>query len=192
MTGDGRVRHTDEGMLSPMVAPMVLTFVPMASSGGGGGGLAILLPLVLIVGLIWFMSRSQRRQRQRQTDTVARLQPGTRVITTSGQVGVVDEVEDEYVVLEIAPDVFSRFVKQAIGRVLDDPSTALGEPAGSGTSTGTGTGAGTGAGTAAGTAHDAPAPETQEPAAKDDVEDVQDRKDGAAGKPSLPPTHTES
>ena len=171
MTGDGRVRHNDEGMLSPMVAPMVLNLVPMASSGGGGG-LAILLPLVLIVGMIWFMSRSQRRQRQRQSDTVARLQPGTKVITTSGQVGVVDEVEDEYVVLEIAPDVFSRFVKQAIGRVLDDPSTALGEPAGS--------------------AHDTPAQEAHEQAVKDDVEDVQDRKDGAAGKPSLPPTHTES
>ncbi len=154
-----------------MVAPMVLNLVPMASSGGGGG-LAILLPLVLIVGMIWFMSRSQRRQRQRQSDTVARLQPGTKVITTSGQVGVVDEVEDEYVVLEIAPDVFSRFVKQAIGRVLDDPSTALGEPAGS--------------------AHDTPAQDAHEPAAKDDVEDVQDRKDGAPGKPSLPPTHTES
>ena len=158
-----------------MVAPMVLNLVPMANSGGGGG-LAILLPLVLIVGMIWFMSRSQRRQRQRQSDTVARLQPGTRVITTSGQVGVVDEVEDEYVVLEIAPDVFSRFVKQAIGRVLDEPSTALGESAGS----------------AAGTGHDTPAQDAHEPAVNDDVEDVQDRKDGAAGKPSLPPTHTES
>jgi preprotein translocase subunit YajC len=157
---------------------MVLTLVPMANSGGGGGGLTILLPLVLIVGLIWFMSRSQRRQRQRQANTVARLQPGTRVITTSGQVGVVDEVEDEYVVLEIAPDVFSRFVKQAIGRVLDDPSTALGEPAAeqpADTSD---------AGTAA-------AADADEPAEKGPVRDVQDRKDGPADKPLLPPTHTE-
>jgi preprotein translocase subunit YajC len=161
-----------------MVASMVLTLVPMANSGGGGG-LAILLPLVLIVGMIWFMSRSQRRQRQRQADTVARLQPGTRVITTSGQVGVVDEVEDEYVVLEIAPDVFSRFVKQAIGRVLDDPSTALGEPA-------TEQPADT---SDAGPAADA---EAGEPAEKDPVQDVQDRRDGPAGKSILPPTHTES
>jgi preprotein translocase subunit YajC len=180
MTGDGRVRHTDEGMLSSMVASMVPTLVPMANSSGGGGGLAILLPLVLIVGLIWFMSRSQRRQRSRQADTVARLQPGTRVITTSGQVGVVDEVEDEYVVLEIAPDVFSRFVKQAIGRVLDDPSTALGEPA-----------AGHSAG-AATTTHETPSPDADEPSASDRIEDVQDRKDEPAGKPTLPPTHTES
>ena len=176
-----------------MVAPMVLTLVPMAdNSGGGGGGLALLLPLVLIVGMIWFMSRSQRKQRQRQSATVAQLQPGTRVITTSGQVGVVDEVEDEFVVLEIAPDVFSRFVKQAIGRVLDDPATALGDNA------------------AAAESGLAPADETladgftdrdtdrdididTRPAAGESaVEDGRDRKDEPSVKPTLPPTHTES
>jgi preprotein translocase subunit YajC len=99
---------------------MALFAVPMADSSGGGSGLALLLPLVLIVGMIWFMSRSQRKQRARQAQTVAALQPGTRVITTSGQLGTVDEVEDEYVVLEIADGVFVRYVKQAIGRVLDD------------------------------------------------------------------------
>ncbi len=169
-----------------MVAPLVLTLVPMADSSGGGGGLALLLPLVLIVGMIWFMSRSQRKQRQRQTDTVARLQPGTRVITTSGQVGVVDEVEDEYVVLEIAPDVFSRFVKQAIGRVLDDPATALGEetPA---TETPVAAEATATAGTPAATdtvAADLPA----ETRLDDDVTDGPDRKDESTAKP----THTES
>jgi preprotein translocase subunit YajC len=99
---------------------MALFAVPMADSSGGGSGLALLLPLVLIVGMIWFMSRSQRKQRQRQAQTVAALQPGTRVITTSGQLGTVDEVEDEYVVLEIADGVFVRYVKQAIGRVVED------------------------------------------------------------------------
>ena len=56
---------------------------------------------------------------------------------------------------------------------------ALGEPAGS-------------TAAAASTGHDTPAEDAHEPVAKDDAQDVQDRKDGAAGKPSLPPTHTES
>lgn len=99
---------------------MALFAVPMADSSGGGSGLALLLPLVLIVGMIWFMSRTQRKQRQRQAQTVAALAPGTRVVTTSGQVGTVEEVEDEYVLLEVAEGVTVRFVKQAIGRVLDD------------------------------------------------------------------------
>jgi preprotein translocase subunit YajC len=99
---------------------MALFAVPMADSSGGGSGLALLLPLVLIVGMIWFMSRTQRKQRQRQAQTVAALAPGTRVVTTSGQVGTVEDVEDEYVLLEVADGVTVRFVKQAIGRVLDD------------------------------------------------------------------------
>ncbi len=49
---------------------MQLIAVPMASSGGGG--ITLLLPLILIVGMIWFMSRTQRKQRQKQADTVAR------------------------------------------------------------------------------------------------------------------------
>ncbi|WBQ08004.1 preprotein translocase subunit YajC [Kribbella sp. CA-293567] len=97
---------------------MVLIAAPMASSGGGG--ITLLLPLILIVGMIWFMSRSQRKQRQKQADTVAALQPGTKVITTSGQVGIVEEVDDEYVTLEISDGVLVQFVKAAIGRVIPE------------------------------------------------------------------------
>ena len=98
---------------------MELIAAPMAGSSGGSG-ITLLLPIILIVGMIWFMSRSQRRQRQKQAQTVAALVPGTRVITTSGQLGTVEEVDDEYVTLEIADGVLVRFVKQAIGRVLPD------------------------------------------------------------------------
>lgn len=98
---------------------MVLIAAPMASSSGGSG-ITLLLPLILIVGMIWFMSRSQRKARQRQAETVASLVPGTRVITTSGQLGTVEEVDDEYVTLEVADGVLVQFVKQAVGRVLPD------------------------------------------------------------------------
>jgi hypothetical protein len=36
---------------------MVLIAAPMASSSGGSG-ITLLLPLILIIGMIWFMSRS--------------------------------------------------------------------------------------------------------------------------------------
>lgn len=97
---------------------MVLIAAPMAADGGSG--ITLLLPLILIVGMIWFMSRSQRRQRQKQANTVAALKPGTKVVTTSGQVGIVEEVDDEYVTLEISDGVLVQFVKQAIGRVIPD------------------------------------------------------------------------
>jgi preprotein translocase subunit YajC len=98
---------------------MVLIAAPMASSGGSG--ITLLLPLILIVGMIWFMSRTQRKQRQRQAQTVASLQPGTKVITTSGVVGIVEETDDEYVTLEISDGVLVQFVKAAVGRVVPEP-----------------------------------------------------------------------
>ncbi|WP_433004947.1 preprotein translocase subunit YajC [Kribbella sp. CA-294648] len=162
---------------------MVLIAAPMASSGGGG--ITLLLPLILIVGMIWFMSRTQRKQRQRQADTVAALQPGTKVITTSGQVGIVEEVDDEYVTLEISDGVLVQFVKAAIGRVIPEETedaTATDEAADD---------------AADETAADAEVKTDDVKAeAKADVKDTVDVPDAGAekaqDKSKLPPTHTEN
>jgi preprotein translocase subunit YajC len=149
---------------------MVLIAAPMASSGGGG--ITLLLPLILIVGMIWFMSRTQRKQRAKQADTVAALQPGTKVITTSGVVGIVEEVDDEYVTVEISDGVLVQFVKAAIGRVVPEETedVATDEPG------------------------DEAAGETEaEPADVKDAVEVPDAgADRAQDKPKLPPTHTEN
>ena len=154
---------------------MQLLAVPMASSGGGG--ITLLIPLILIVGMIWFMSRTQRKQRERQAQTVASLQPGTKVITTSGMVGIVEETDDEYVTLEISDGVLIQVVKAAIGRVIPDedatPDEAVAEEAAE------------------------PATAVEEPVADKDPVDVPDAgRDKADGKvqdaPKTPPTHTEN
>jgi len=135
----------------------------MAPSGGGGG-FTLLLPLILIVGLIWFMSRSQRKQRQRQADTVAQLTPGTKVITTSGLVGIVEETDDEYVTLEISEGVLVQVVKAAIGRVIPDD-----------------------------TASDDDIAQADEEPAKNPVDMPDAKADGKVqDAPKLPPTHTEN
>jgi preprotein translocase subunit YajC len=149
---------------------MVLIAAPMASSGGGG--ITLLLPLILIVGMIWFMSRTQRKQKSRQAETVAALQPGTKVITTSGQVGIVEEVDDEYVTLEISDGVLVQFVKAAIGRVIPEETedVAADEPA-----------------------DEADGATATEPAdVKESVEVPDAGADKVQDKPKLPPTHTEN
>jgi preprotein translocase subunit YajC len=159
---------------------MELIAAPLANSGGGSG-FTLLLPLILIVGMIWFMSRTQRKQRQRQANTVAALQPGTKVITTSGMVGIVEEVDDEYVTLEVSDGMLVQFVKAAVGRVVTDddetPATAATEPV------------------EAPAAADAAAKSDEaEPAdAPRDTVDVPETGDGKVqDKPKLPPTHTEN
>jgi preprotein translocase subunit YajC len=156
---------------------MVLIAAPMASSGGSG--ITLLLPLILIVGMIWFMSRTQRKQRARQAETVAALQPGTKVVTTSGMVGIVESTDDEHVTLEISDGVLVEFVKAAIGRVIpeaDEPE-AVEESAEETTFFEN-----------ADEAADKPAAEV-----KDSV-DVPDTKSDKVqdDKSKLPPTHTEN
>jgi preprotein translocase subunit YajC len=149
---------------------MQLLAVPMASSGGGSG-FTLLLPLILIVGMIWFMSRTQRKQRARQAETVAALTPGTKVITTSGLVGIVEETDDEYVTLEISEGVLVQVVKAAIGRVIPDEDAAE-EPA---------------------DADVAVAEAADEPAVHAGRDKAQDKADGKVqDAPKLPPTHTEN
>jgi preprotein translocase subunit YajC len=165
---------------------MELIAAPMASSGGGSG-ITLLLPLILIVGMIWFMSRTQRKQRQRQADTVAALQPGTKVVTTSGMVGIVEEVDDDYVTLEISDGVLVQFAKAAIGRVIpDDVDDSADEPAA--------TDQAATEQAADGKAADDKA-EDETPAADEarPTVDVPETGDGKVqDKPKLPPTHTES
>ncbi|GAA1122299.1 hypothetical protein GCM10009630_20130 [Kribbella jejuensis] len=153
---------------------MQLLAVPMASSGGGG--ITLLLPLILIVGMIWFMSRTQKKQRQRQADTVAKLAPGTKVITTSGLVGIVEETDDDYVTLEISEGVLVQVVKAAIGRVIPEEDAAD-DPAAADDSTAT--------------TADADEAVTAE---KVDVPDAGADKAGSKVQdtPKLPPTHTEN
>jgi preprotein translocase subunit YajC len=162
---------------------MQLIAVPLASSGGGSG-FTLLLPLILIVGMIWFMSRTQRKQRQRQADTVASLTPGTKVITTSGLVGIVEETDDDYVTLEISEGVLVQVVKAAIGRVIPEEAAheeTPDEPE-------------------AEEQADADEPVAEAEPAKDPV-DVPDAGRDKAGEkadgkvqdaPKLPPTHTEN
>jgi preprotein translocase subunit YajC len=155
---------------------MQLLAVPMASSGGGG--ITLLLPLILIVGMIWFMSRSQRKQRERQAQTVAALTPGTKVVTTSGLVGIVEETDDEYVTLEISEGVLVQVVKGAVGRVLPEEDAA--DEAETSTE-------------ATDEAVSADADEAaDDDAAKVDVPDAGKADGKVQDTPKLPPTHTEN
>jgi preprotein translocase subunit YajC len=140
----------------------------------GGGGITLLLPLILIVGMIWFMSRTQKKQRQRQADTVAALAPGSKVITTSGLVGIVEETDDEYVTLEISEGVLVQVVKAAIGRVIPEETAAED--------------------TAEDSATDEADEDTSEDSTRVDVPDTgRDKADGKVqDTPKLPPTHTEN
>ena len=100
-----------------------------------------LLWLLLLVVVFYFLILRPARVRQRQASAVqGALDPGLEVMTTAGLFATVSSVEDDVVVLEIAPGVRSRYAKAAIARIITPDAGPVETSAGSGQDeTGTGT-----------------------------------------------------
>lgn len=78
-----------------------------------------LLPIILLVVVFYFLIlRPQRKRSQAMAQTLRALEPGTRVMLTSGMFGTVVTVGDNQAVLEISPGVHLSVLKQAVARVV--------------------------------------------------------------------------
>lgn len=96
----------------------------------GNNPLGTFLPLILLVVVFYFLLiRPQRKRQQEQVQMQNSLTPGVRVMTTTGLFATVVALEDDDVVLEVAPGVETRWVKAAIGRVLTPVDDVTGEEA---------------------------------------------------------------
>ncbi|MFC4111331.1 preprotein translocase subunit YajC [Nonomuraea zeae] len=83
------------------------------------GQLGSILPLILLVVVFYFLLiRPQRKRQQEAAQMQNSLTPGARVMTTTGLFGTVVAVDNEDVILEVAPGIETRWVKAAIGRVV--------------------------------------------------------------------------
>lgn len=95
--------------------------------------LAGLLPLVLFGLLLYLIMIRPVKARQRQAlEVQSAVEPGLEVMTTAGMYATVKAVEDDVVVLEVAPGVTCRYVKAAIAKVIyprDEAETTPTEPA---------------------------------------------------------------
>src|SRR5215471_8129844 len=93
-----------------------------STSKSSGSGYFFLIIIVVLFGLLYFVTIRPQRNRQRAAQqTQSHLQPGMRVRTTAGMYATVAAVEDQEVVLEVAPGVNVRFLRRAIMDVIPDP-----------------------------------------------------------------------
>ena len=90
-------------------------------SNSSASGLIFAVLLVAMVGFLFYSSRKRKAQAQNMQET---LRVGSRVMTTAGLFATVTAVEDDGVVLEIAPGVHCKYARQAVSRVLDAPEGA--------------------------------------------------------------------
>ena len=93
-----------------------------ASKSSGSGSYLFLVAIVVLFGLLYFVTIRPQRNRQRAAQATQRtVEPGARVRTTAGMYATVVSVQDQDVVLEVAPGVEVRFLRRAIMDVVPDP-----------------------------------------------------------------------
>mgnify|MGYP000686738205 CR=1 FL=1 len=81
--------------------------------------ITFLIMLVAMMGLMFFMQRSQKKQAQKRMESLNKLQKGYEVITIGGLYGTVDEVDTEKGTIVLDVDgVYLTFELTAIKTVL--------------------------------------------------------------------------
>ncbi|WBB69722.1 preprotein translocase subunit YajC [Micromonospora sp. WMMD812] len=91
----------------------------LAAGSGGAGGLTPILMIVLLFGVMYFMMIRPQQKRRREAEAMqSALSPGDEVVTIGGLYGTVTGVDDDTVLLEVAPGVQTRYARPAIARVV--------------------------------------------------------------------------
>lgn len=94
----------------------------------GGGLMGMLFPL-LLVGMLIFIFWSSRSQQKKQDTAISQLKKGDRVVTQSGLIGRLVEIEPRYAKIEIAPGVKVQVLRTSLsGRDAEDTSQKKDEP----------------------------------------------------------------
>ena len=87
--------------------------------------IAGLLPILLLGVVFWAMLiRPQQRAKAAQRQMQTQLSPGDEVSTVGGIYGLVRDIDDATVDIEISEDVIVRFDRRAVSRIMRDvPAT---------------------------------------------------------------------
>ncbi|MEL6185341.1 MAG: preprotein translocase subunit YajC [Myxococcota bacterium] len=107
----------------------LLSLAPAQSAGGGcGGGEQFLLPVLMFAIIYLVLIRPQAQEQKKQQAMLEKLKRGDEVITKSGFIGKVADVEANEITLELAPKVKARVLKSSVaGRYA--PKAAEGKTA---------------------------------------------------------------
>lgn len=97
----------------------ILLPVAQATSAPGPGGMTtFLLPIALIAVMYFLMIRPQMKRQKEHKAMLDKISKGDEVLTNGGIAGVITDIGDNFVTVEVADNVRIRVQKGAIGNVL--------------------------------------------------------------------------
>lgn len=92
--------------------------VAQAAPAPGMGMSTLLFPIILIAIMYFMMIRPQMKRQKEHKAMLEKIARGDEVLTSGGIAGVVTEIGDNFVTIEVADNVRIRVQKGAIGNVL--------------------------------------------------------------------------
>lgn len=108
--------------------PQFLILAAKTATSSGSSSLFLIVILVVLAGFM-FMRPGRKRARQQQELMRKQVLPGAEVRTNAGLYATVSEVSDQFVTLEVAPGVFSRYDPRAVAAVVNQaPDSEFGAP----------------------------------------------------------------
>ena len=106
-------------MMNPLDLLIPAAYAQAAAPAPQGGGLGMMLmPLILIAVMYFLMIRPQMKRAKEHRSMLSSLNRGDEVITNGGLAGVVTDIGDNFITVEIADNVRVRVQKSAVGNVL--------------------------------------------------------------------------
>ena len=88
-------------------------------NAAGSGGLMGLLPLVLIFAVFYFfLIRPQMKQAREHKQMVETLAKGDEIVTGGGLLGRITRIGDNFIMVEIAPDIEVKVQKHSVTAIL--------------------------------------------------------------------------
>ena len=85
---------------------MIISPAYAQAAVGGDSGFLGFLPIILMFALLYFlMIRPQMKRAKEQKAMIESLQKGDEVVAAGGLVGRITKINDQYVTLEIAPNI---------------------------------------------------------------------------------------
>jgi preprotein translocase subunit YajC len=94
----------------------------LARAQGQPSGIGMFLPLILIMGIFYFLMIMPAQRRQKKVNEMLKnLKTGDKVITSSGIYGTIVGLEDDSVQLRIAEQVKIKMSRSAIAGLQAEP-----------------------------------------------------------------------
>jgi len=98
----------------------ILAAAEAAKTTSTGSDSSLLIIVLIFAVMMIFMFRSQRRRQRAAQDTQRQVMDGSRVRTTFGVYGTIVSSDDRNVMLEVAPGIRIKMLRQAVAATVPD------------------------------------------------------------------------